>query len=62
MNKQQRESLAKFCYDIGKGFLLFGVTGVLTNKIGFAYFMLVIVMALYFVMGGYDLEKELNDD
>jgi hypothetical protein len=33
MNDKQRESVAKYLYDLSKGFLLAGVIGIFSNKL-----------------------------
>ena len=58
LSKKQRESMAKYLYDISKGFLLAGVVGILASKIGALAFAAHLVTAVYAFVGGFWLEKE----
>ena len=58
LNTKQRESAAKYLYDISKGFLLAGVVGVLAGKISALAFIGHSVIAAYAFIGGFWLERK----
>jgi hypothetical protein len=56
MNLKQRESSAKYLYDISKGILLAGVIGIFADKIGVLFFLGHIALAIYTFFAAYWLE------
>ena len=58
LSNKQRESTARYLYDISKGFLLAGVVGVLAGKVGVLAFIGHLITAAYAFVGGLWLEKE----
>ncbi|MFQ5638503.1 MAG: hypothetical protein ACE5IR_10965 [bacterium] len=58
LNHKQKESVAKYLYDISKGFLIAGTVGMLTNKLSAWAFIAHMVAASYAFVSALVLEKE----
>ena len=58
LNEKQRESVAKYLYDVSKGFLLAGVVGILTNKVSTLAFIGHLIVASYAFVTALTLERE----
>lgn len=56
MNAKQRESSAKYLYDISKGSLVATLAGVLTDKASWLGIVASLVVAFYAFTAAYDLE------
>ena len=58
LNDKQKASVAKYLYDISKGFLIAGAIGMLTNKLSVWAFVGHMVVAWYAFLSALLLEKE----
>lgn len=58
MNTKQRESVAKYLYDISKGALLAGVVSYLASKVSVLIFVVHVAVAIYAFMTAFYLEDE----
>lgn len=59
MNQRQRESAAKYLYDISKGTLLGVLAGVLTGKVTIYGMAMAALVAVYAFVAAYILEESL---
>jgi len=63
MNKKQRESTAKYCYDISKGIALIAViSNLIQGRWDLLSLIFGILATLAFFMWGYYLEGGLKDE
>lgn len=58
VNSVQRESAAKYLYDLSKGFLLTGVAGMLADKITVLSLVLALIVASFTFNMAFDLERD----
>ncbi len=58
LNGKQRDSLAKYAYDVSKGFLLAGVVGTFTNKLSVFAFIGHLIIAFYAGVFAVMMERE----
>jgi F0F1-type ATP synthase assembly protein I len=58
MNAKQRESAAKYLYDLSKGALVAAVAGILTDKITWVGIVIALLLAFYAFVAAYDLEEQ----
>jgi hypothetical protein len=58
MNAKQRESAAKYLYDVSKGALLAALAGLFTDKVTWLGIVALLVSAFYAFVAGYDLEEQ----
>ncbi len=58
INAQQRESAAKYLYDVSKGALLAGVAGAATGKISTAWFVGTFILAIISYIVAFQVEGE----
>ena len=58
LNSKQKGSVAKYCYDVSKGFLIAGAVGILANKLSVVAFIGHMFVALYAFVSGLIMEKE----
>ena len=61
LNSKQRESIAKYAYDVSKGFLLAGVMGTFTNKLSVLAFIGHLIIAFYTLVFALMMEREMSD-
>jgi hypothetical protein len=63
MNKKQRESIAKYFYDIGKGVVLLAVVGnIVQGKWSFPAVFFGIASSIVFFFCAYVTERQLNHE
>jgi uncharacterized membrane protein len=58
LNRKQRDSLAKYAYDVSKGFLLAGVVGTFANKLSVFAFVGHLIIACYACVFALMMERE----
>ncbi|HEY7708602.1 MAG TPA: hypothetical protein VIG57_01050 [Candidatus Entotheonella sp.] len=62
MTPRQRQSLAKYLYDLSKGFGLALGGGLVANKLGPVASVMLVIGALFTFEAAFELEREGTDD
>ena len=62
MTSRQRESLAKYLYDLRKGFWMALGGGLIANKLGPVASVMLVIGALFTFETAFELEREGTDD